>query len=115
MDPGVLGAWIGAGSTATLAAVGGTIRLAAKRVANLKAAHQADIARRDAEHDQKVKELAKKTDDLNRKIEQLELAADRQDDVIVELRSQRDRLMVTAEIQDKFFNQLPSKRRTSGD
>lgn len=108
MDPGVLGAWIGAGSATTIAAVGGTVRWATSRIANLKAAHQADIAKRDAEHDTKVKEL-------NRKIEQLEQAADRQEDVIVELRSQRDRLMVTAEIQDRFFNQLPSKRRTSGD
>lgn len=108
MDPGVLGAWIGAGSTVTIAAVGGTLRWATSRIANLKAAHQADNARREAEHGEKLKEL-------NRKIEQLEHAADRQDDVIVELRSQRDRLMVTAEIQDKFFNQLPPKRRTSGD
>lgn len=103
-----MGAWIGAGSATTIAVVGGTVRWAATRIANLKAAHQADDARRDAEHGEKVKEL-------NRKIEQLEQAADRQEDVIVELRSQRDRLMVTAEIQDKFFNQLPSKRRTSGD
>lgn len=108
MDPGVLGAWIGVGGTVAVAAVGGTIRLAVKRVANLKAAHQAEDAKRETEHENKVKELT-------RKIEQLEQAADRQEDVIVDLRSQRDRLMVTAEIQDRFFNQLPPQRRTSGD
>jgi hypothetical protein len=108
MDPGVVGAWIGAGSATTIAAVGGTVRWAMNRVANLKTAHQAEDAKREADHEAKLKEST-------RKIEQLEQAADRQEDVIAELRSQRDRLMVTAEIQDKFFNQLPPQRRTSGD
>lgn len=103
MDPGIVGAWIGAGSAAAIAVVGGSIRWALTRVSNIKAAHQAEDAKRDLEHEAKVKELT-------RKIEQLEQAADRQEDVIVELRSQRDRLMVTAEIQDKFFNQLPQRR-----
>ena len=85
MDPGILAAWIGVGGTVLVASVGGTIKWARGRIA-----------------------------DLNRKIETLEQAADKQDEVIGDLRSQRDKLQITAELQDRFFGQLP-KRRESRD
>jgi hypothetical protein len=86
MDPGILAAWIGVGGMVLVTSVGGTIKWARGKLA-----------------------------ELNRKIETLEQAADKQDEVIVDLRSQRDKLQITAEIQDRFFGQLQPKRRESGD
>jgi hypothetical protein len=97
MDPGILAAWIGVGGMAAVTSVGGTIKWARGRIAKLTADHDA------------------KTKELNRKIETLEQAADKQDEVIVDLRSQRDKLQITAELQDRFFGQLPPKRRESRD
>lgn len=53
--------------------------------------------------------------ELKRKVETLEQAADKQDEVIADLKSQRDRLQITAELQDRFFGHLPPKRRESRD
>lgn len=53
--------------------------------------------------------------DLKRKIETLEQAADKQDDVIADLKSQRDRLQITAELQDRFFGQLGPQHRNPRD
>lgn len=52
---------------------------------------------------------------LGQEIKLLEQAADTKDETIAELRSQRDRLQITAEIQDRFFRQLPPPRRNPGD
>lgn len=97
MDPGILAAFIGVLGAAVLASIGGTVKLSQRKADRLATASETKLKERD------------------RKIELLEQAADKQDDVIAELRSQRDRLQITAELQDRFFGQLGSKRRDSGD
>lgn len=97
MTPGDIAAFSAIAVTVVIASIGGTLKLAQRR---------ADRLARDTET--KFKER-------DRKIELLEQAADKQDDVIAELRSQRDRLEITAGIMDRFFGQLPPKRRDTGE
>lgn len=104
MDPGIIAAFVGVLGAAVIASVGGTLKLAQRKADRLSTAA-----------DKLAAVNAAKLRDRDRKIELLEQAADKQDDVIAELRSQRDRLQITAELQDRFFGQLGPKRRDSGD
>lgn len=62
-----------------------------------------------------VTELRRKVETLEaehrRKVEVLEKALDDKEEANVELRSQRDRLQITADLMDKFLSELPPLRR----
>lgn len=87
MDPGIVAALIGVVGAAVLAAVGGTVKFMRSK---------ADKVVEKLEHD----------------VELLEKAVNVKDEAIADLRSQRDRLQITADLMDRFLNQLPPPRRT---
>lgn len=103
MTPGDFAAFSAIAVTVVIASIGGTLKLAQRR---------ADRAARETEV--RLREREARLRERDRKIELLEQAADKQDDVIAELRSQRDKLEITAGLMDRFFGQLP-KRRDTGE
>jgi hypothetical protein len=103
MDPGVEAAIITGCITFVVAGGGGTLGWVRSR-----------FKARDTEHEKAEARLQARIDQLEREIKLLETAADTKDETIADLRSQRDRLVITAEIQDRFFRQLSPPRRTSG-
>lgn len=104
MDPGIAAALIGVVGAAVVASVGGTVKVMRAKAAKVVTTLEQTIDKRE-----------QKIEKLEQAINLLEKAVDVKDDVIADIRSQRDRLQITAEIQDKFFNQLPPTRRNSGD
>lgn len=88
MDGSVVGALIGVGGLVATGGVGWTVRAVTGRIDHWR--HQVEILRQRLE-DQK---------------DAFERALDAKDDTIRELSSQRDRLMVSADITDKLFKQL---------
>lgn len=104
MDSGLLGSLITIGSTVVLASTGGTIKWARDRGKTLRS----EAAKREDS-------LVQKVDRLEQAQKLLEQTLDAKDDVISDLTRQRDKLEITAELQERFFGQLPPKRRNSGD
>jgi hypothetical protein len=103
MSAGDIAAWAAVCATIVIAAIGGTTKIMQRRADRIAKSHERQFAERD-------RQIAER----DRKIELLEQAADKQDDVIADLRSQRDKLQITAELQDKFFGglgKLPPNRR----
>lgn len=100
IDPGTIVAIVAVVVTVS----GGAIKWARDRGKELRAEHgrQNEVSRT-------------KIDKLEQEKKLLEQAMDAKDDAIADLRSQRDRLQITADLMDRFLNQLPPKRRTSGD
>jgi len=103
MDPGIEAAIITGAITLTIAGGGGTFGWVRAR-----------FRAKDLEHEKVEARLQARIDQLERENKLIETAADTKDETIAELRSQRDRLVISAEIQDRFFRQLPLSRRKSG-
>lgn len=99
-----LGTFLGWAVPAALTIGGGSIAFVRSR-----------FNRKDTEREKLETRLQARIDQLERENKLLEQAVDTKDETILDLRSQRDRLQITAEIQDRFFNQLPPPRRTSGE
>jgi uncharacterized coiled-coil protein SlyX len=99
VDGGVVAALIGAG----VAILGGGFKTAQVVI-------KSKFTELRAEGETKIAELRSKSAGQERHIEILEKSLDTKDETITELRRQNDRLMITAELQDKLFSELPSKR-----
>jgi predicted RNase H-like nuclease (RuvC/YqgF family) len=100
MDPGVIVALIGVGSTAA----GGVVAWVRSR-----------FKARETVYEKSETQLQARIDQLEREIKLLEQAADLKDETLADLRSQRDRLQISAEITDRFYRQLPQLRRDPGE
>ncbi|MGW3992346.1 hypothetical protein ACWEF6_02550 [Amycolatopsis sp. NPDC004772] len=100
IDPGIIAALISGGITVS----GGGIAWIRSR---LKAK---DTAKEKAET-----RLQSEIDRLQREMKLLEQAADLKDEAIADLKAQLNRLEITAELQERFFGQLPPRRRETGD
>jgi predicted RNase H-like nuclease (RuvC/YqgF family) len=111
IDPGVAAALITGGITAA----GGGIAWVRSRFKAREAAAVTAVTAAENARDKNEAKFQTKIDQLEREIKLLEQTVDAKDDTIADLRSQRDRLIVTAEIQDRFFRQLPPSRRNPGD
>jgi len=115
MDSGVIVALIGVGSTA----VGGVTawvrsRFKARETALENAHKERETALRTA-HEKAEALLQARIDQLQGENKLLEQAVDTKGETIADLRSQRDRLQVSAEITDRFYRQLPQLRRDPGE
>lgn len=111
MDSGVIVALIGLGSTG----VGGVVAWVRSRFKALETTHENRETALATAHDKAQAQAQARIDHLEREIKLLEQAADLKDDTIADLRSQRDRLQVSAEITDRFYRQLPQLRRDPGE
>jgi flagellar biosynthesis chaperone FliJ len=54
-----------------------------------------------------IRQLHKQVDDRDHKLELAEKALEAKSETVDELRRQVDRYQITAEIQDRFFKQIP--------
>lgn len=111
IDPGIASALI----TGSLTALGGGIAWVRARFKAKDTAFEQLKQAKDTALEKTETKLQTRIDQLEREIKLLETAADTKDETIADLRSQRDRLVITAEIQDKFFRQLPPPRRITGE
>lgn len=98
MDAGIISALIGAGATLIVPA----IAIMHARASAAKARHEAAIAK-------VTSDSAAIQARMEAKIEKLEDALAIRTETVDELRSQRDRLQVTADLQDRFWRQLDTK------
>lgn len=104
MDPGLIGVLITVGT----GTVGASVKGVWNRFRALRVEFEKRLAEQRAESDKRLAER-------QHKIDLLEKALDDKDATIAEVRSQRDRLQVTAELMDRVFSGLPQLRREIGD
>lgn len=101
------GEWIAAVSVlaaVVVAVVGGVIRWQANQITEAK--RERDDARRERDTQRASYEA---------KLEIAEQALETKSETVDELRRQVDRYLITAEIQDRFFKQIPPPPSTSGE
>jgi len=111
MDSGVIVALIGVGSTA----VGGVTAWVRSRFKARETTFEKQELALKTTYEKAEARLQSRIDQLQSENKLLEQALDTKDDTIADMRSQRDRLQVSAEITDRFYRQLPQLRRDPGE